>query len=244
MRKDQLRKQILAILFFSIFLLSAVASARATVTIESTIEDNIYVIVKLENLDQTLYTDAKANLIFNGSAITRVITQNLQKENRTNVTYDVQANTYDDANRAIGVSFHLGGADIMTSTINRTSLKRSFHITTDWRKFQINLTSSMSIDFATYFAESVGKWQRIDYRDSSGNLHPAYYYETAEITQLGKMSFRFSLPSTATNAQAKEDTITYDMPLGFEDVLLSSPFPILAAIIVVVLIALIYQRIR
>jgi hypothetical protein len=244
MRKAQLRKQIFAILFFSIFLLSAVASARATVTIESTIEDNIYVIIKLENLDQTLYADAKANPIFNGSAITQVIAQNLQKENRTNVTYDFQANTYDDVNRAIGISFYLGGTDIMTSTINRTSLKRSFQVTTDWRKFQINLTSGMSIDFATYFAELVGKWQRIDIPDSTENTHPAYYYETAEIAQLGKMSFRFTLPSAATNVQAKEDTITYDMPLGFEDVLMSSPFPILAVIIIAVLIALVYRRIR
>jgi hypothetical protein len=227
-----------------IFLLSAVVSVHATVTVESTIDDNIYVFIKLENLDQTLYADAQANPIFNGSAIAQVIVQNLRNENRANVTYDPDANSYVDTDRAISVSFHLGGTDIISSTINRTSLKQSFKVTTDWRKFQVNLTSGMSVDFAAYFAESVEKWQRVDFTDSAGNLHQSYYYETAEIAQLGRMSFRFVLPSAATNVQVTGDTITYDIPLGFEDVFIGSPFLILAVIIVAVLIALVYRRIR
>lgn len=239
-----MRKQVAAMLFIGIFLLSTIASVHAIVSIESTIEENIYVVCSIANLDQAIYDAAKTNQIFNGSAIVQIIVENLRTQGRTNVMHGFQLNTYDDANRAIQASFFLGGTDITTSTINRTSLKRNFQAETDWRKFQSNLTSSMSIDFATYFAESVEKWQRIDFTDSTGSVHPSFYYETGEIEQLGKMSFRFILPSAATDVQVKGDTITYDVSLGFENVLIGSPFLILAIIMVVVLIALVYRRLR
>jgi hypothetical protein len=239
-----MRKEVSAIFFIGLFLLSTVALAHANVSIESTIEDNISVVCNLTNLNQTVYEAAKADPVFNGSTIAQIIVQNLKNENRTNVTHGFQLNTYDDATRAIRASFLLGGADIITSTINRTSLKRNIQVQTDWRKFQVNLTSTVSIDFATYFAESAGNWQLTDYTDSTGNAHPSYYYETGEIEQFGKMSFRFILPSAATNVQAEGDTITYDVTSGFEDVLIGSPFLILAVILVVVLIALAYRRIR
>ena len=160
------------------------------------------------------------------------------------MTHGFQPNTYDNDNRALEASFFLGGTDIITSTINRTTLKRNFQVQTDWRKFQVDLTSNISIDFATYFAESVDKWQQVDITDSNGNVHPSYYYQTEGREQLGNMSFRFILPSAATNVQAIGDTITYDVSLGFEDVLIGSPFLILAIIIIVVLIALVYRRLR
>jgi hypothetical protein len=239
-----MKKKVPSILLISLFTLFLVTSVHATVSIESTIEDNVSVVCSLTGLDQTLYDAAKADPVFNGSTIAQIIVQNLKNENRTNVTHGFQLDTYDDANRAISASFLLGGADIITSTINRTSLKRNIQVQTDWRKFQVNLTSTVSIDFATYFAQSVQSWQLTDYTDSNGNAHPSYYYETGKIQQFGKMSFRFILPSAATNVQAEGDTITYDVTLGFEDILIGSPFLILAVIVIVVLIALVYRRIR
>jgi hypothetical protein len=239
-----MKKKVPSILLISLFSLFLVTSVHATVSIESTIEDNISVVCSLTNLNPTVYEAAKADPVFNGSTIVQIIVQNLKSQNRTNVTHGFQLNTYDNDNRAIRASFLLGGTDIITSTINRTSLKRNIQVQTDWRKFQVNLTSTVSVDFATYFAESVQNWRIIDYKDSAGNAHLSYYYETGEIEQFGKMSFRFVLPSAASNAQAKGDTITYDVTLGFEDVLIGSPFAILAIIVIVVLIALVYRRIR
>lgn len=239
-----MRKEVQAIFFIGLFLLSTVAFAHANVSIESTVGDNIDVVCSLTNLNQAVYDAAKADPIFNGSTIVQIIVQNLKSQNRTNVTSGFQLNTYDDANRAIRASFLLGGTDILTSTINRTSLKRNSQVQTGWRKFQVNLTSTVLIDFATYFAEPVQNWQLTDYADPTGNIHPSYYFETGEIEQFGKMSFRFILPSAATNVQAIGDTITYDVTLGFGDILIGSPFPILAIIIVAVLIALAYRRIR
>jgi hypothetical protein len=239
-----MRKEVQAIFLIGLFLLSPVALAHANVSIESTVGDSIDVVCSLTNLNQVVYDAAKADPVFNGSTIVQTIVQNLKSQNRTNVTHGFQLNTYDDSNRAISASFLLGGTDIITSTVNRTSLKRNIQVQTGWRKFQVNLTSTVSIDFATYFAEPVQNWQLADYADSTGTIHPSYYYETGEIQQVGRMSFRFILPSAATNVQAEGDTITYDVTLGFVDVLIGSPFPILAIIIIAVLIAFVYRRIR
>lgn len=239
-----MRKEISAMLFIAIFIMSTVATAHANVSIDSTIEENIYVVINITNLNQTIYDAAKTSPTFNGSALVQTIVQNLRTQGHTMVTNSPQVNGFDDANRAIQVSFFLGGIDIISSAVNRTTLKRNFQVQTDWRKFQVSLTSNISIDFATYFAESVDKWQQLDFTDSNRNVHPSYYYETEGTEQLGKMSFRFILPSAATNVQATGDTITYDISLGFEDVFVGSPFPILAIVIIVVLIALVYRRLR
>jgi len=226
-------------------LLFSTTSVHATVSFESKIEDNIYVTCSFENLAEAVFTAAKANQqLFNGSSIPKIITANLEKQGLTRVTYwGVQYNTY-DANKAIYVSFFLGDADIISSTINRTTLKRAYQVKTDWRKFQVNLTSDFQVDFAQHFAEPVDTWQKIDQPDSAGSVHPAYFYETPETESLGKLSFKFILPSTATNVQANGDVITYDMPPSFEDIFLGSPLLILAAIIIVVVIALVYRKLK
>ena len=227
-------------------LLFSTTTVHATVSFESKIEDNIYVTCNFENLAEAVYDAAKANQqIFNGSTIPKIIAMNLEKQGLTRVTCEgVQDNTYVDANKAIHVSFLLGGADIISPTINRTTLKRACQVKTDWRKFQVNLTSNFQVDFAQHFAEPVDTWQKIDQPDSAGNVHPAYFYETPETESLGKLSFKFILPSTATNVQANGDAITYDMPPSFDDVFLGSPLLILAAIIIVVVIALVYRRLK
>ncbi len=238
-----MRKKIAVMLFIGMFMLSTIAWVHADVSVVGNIDENVNVVINLTNLNQTIYTAAKSSQIFNGSAIAQIIFLNLQKQGRNSLTTGFQLNTYDDANRAIKVQFFLSGTDVITSAINRTTVKRNFQVQTDWRRFRANLTNSISIDFAS-FGQTVDKWQRANFTDSTGIVHPSFYYETGGSEQLGAMSFRFVLPSDATNARAIGDTITYDVPLGFEDVLLSSPFPILAAVIIAVIMALIYRRLR
>jgi hypothetical protein len=240
-----MRKAAAVLVTIFALLLFSTTSVHATVSFESKIEDNIYVTCSFENLAQTVYDAAKANQqLFNGSTIPKIITANLEKQGLTRVTYGFQDNTYDDANKAIHVSFFLGGADVISYSVNRTSLKRAYQVKTDWRKFEVNLTSDFSVDFTQAFAEPVGTWQKIDYTNSAGSVHQAYFYETPETESLGKLSFKFILPSTATNVQANGDTITYDVPPSFEDIFLGSPLLILAAIIIVVVIALVYRRLK
>lgn len=227
------------------FILFLVASAHATVSFESKIDDSIYVTCNFEHLDQIVYNAAEANQqLFNGSSMPLAIMGNLEKQGLTRVSYGFQDNTYDNVTKSIRASFFIGGADIISYTVNNTNLKRTYTVKTDWRKFQVQLTSSLSVDFAQHFAEQVENWRKIDYTDTSGNVHPAYFYETGEIELLGKMSFTLILPSAATSVQVEGDTVTFDVPSSFGDIFLASPFLILTVLLIVVAVALVYRRLK
>jgi len=229
---------------FTLLLLVLVAPVHASVSVESTIGDNIYIVYNFENLSPTIYNEAIANNQFNSSTIPQIIVRNLEEQNLTRINYGFQPNTYDDATKTIRVSFYLGGSDIISFTVNRTTLRRTYQAKTEWRKFQVNLTSSFSIDFAQHFAEPVENWQKINHTDTEGSLHQAYYYKTTEVESLGVLSFSFILPATATSIQVKGDTITYEVSPYLEDVFLGSPFLILAALIMIIVIVLVYRRVK
>jgi hypothetical protein len=52
------------------------------------------------------------------------------------------------------------------------------------------------------------------------------------------------LPEKATNVHAIRDTIIFDTPYSLEEALLNSPFLILFGVIIIVIVAAIYHRIR
>jgi hypothetical protein len=90
-------------------------------------------------------------------------------------------------------------------------------------------------NYAQYLDKLVADWQRTN--------TTSFYYENKETGTLD-VSFSLALPTSASNVQAQGDTIYYDMPPRLEDQLLDSPFLILGAIAVTLVIALIYRRIR
>jgi len=240
-----MKKPTLAIACSAVLLLVLVTSVHASsVSVKSTIGDNIYLIYSFENLDPTIYYEAIANeQLFNSSAIPKIIVQNLDTQNLKRVNYGFQPNTYDNATQTIRVSFYLGGSDIISYNINRTTMKRTYQVKTEWRKFQVSLTSNFSINFAEYFREPVENW-RTNYTNPEGSIYPAFYYETTGTTFFDKLSFYFILPATATNIQVEIDTITYEVSPYLEDVFLNSPFLILTALIVVIAIVLVYRRVK
>jgi len=231
-----MKKTVLTSVFLILFLTVLIAPVHASVSVESSIEDNIYIVINFVNLDPNIYNETILNNQFNSSTIPQIITENLKRQNLARVNYDFQPNTYDNATNTVRVSFYLGGSDIISFTINRTTMKRTYQMKTDWRKFQVNLTSSFSINFTQHFAEPVEKWQ---------NPNPTtYQIETHETGFFDVLSFKLTLPATATNVQAHGDTITYDVPPYFEDVFLNSPFLILAVFLVAIIAVLIYRRVR
>jgi hypothetical protein len=232
--ENLMKKTVLVSVFLIVLIVVLVAPVHASVSVESTVGDNIYIIYNFENLDPAIYNEAIANQkLFNSSTIPQIIVKNLKEQNLTHVNY-WQPNLY-NATETIRVSFYLNGSDIISFTNNRTTMKKTYQVKTEWRKFQVNLTSSFSIDFAQYFAEPVEKWQL---------NQTTYYYETHGTGFFDVLSFKLTLPATATNIQAKGDTITYEVPLPFWDIFLNSPFLILTLLIIIIIVALIYRRVR
>jgi hypothetical protein len=212
----------------------SIVPAHGSVSITSTINDSIYVVYDIQNLNSTIYDEVKSNPQFNMSTIPMTIVNNLENQGLKQVSWGFGPQTavsFDDATRSIHVAFYLWGSDVISSTINRTTMKRVYEIKTDWRKFQLSLTNNFSIDFTQILAKPVAEWQKTN--------ETTYMHESQEV------SFRFILPQTATQVQANADTITFEGgSVSFWDVFINSPFLILAVLIIVVIIALIYRKIK
>jgi len=238
-----MKKTVLTLVFPIALAVVLIAPADASVFVESTIGDSVYVICSFENLDTNIYNEAIANPQFNSTTIPQIIVENLEKQGISNVYYGFQPNTNDDETKTIRVSFYLSGSDIISFTINRTTMQRTYQVKTEWRKFQVNLTSNFSINFAQYFAEPLANWQKTNLT-TEGSTHTAFSFETTDAGFLDTLSFSFILPATATDVQVEGDTITYEVSPYFEDVFINSPFLILAALIIIIAVALVYRRVR
>lgn len=236
-------KKIAPTIFITVLVLSIALPVNAQITTKCTVDDSLFVAFDFQNLNQAVYDEAVTQL--NAETIPKAIVEDLEAKNQTRVHYGLgpQPITFDNNTKTIHASFFLGGSDIISFSMQKFTMKRAYQVKTDWRRFQVDLTSSFSVDFAQHFAKLVVEWQRINYTDTQGSVHPAYYHES-EQTGAFQMFFYFILPASAQRVQVQRDTITYDMPPRFEDQLLNSPFLILGGLAVILIIVLIYRKIR
>jgi hypothetical protein len=210
---------------------------HASVTMEATIDQSIHVILNFENVNSTIYEEIKQT--FNVTTIPLIIVKNLEQQGLTRVRWGYsQEIGFDDSTNSIHVEFFLGGSDIITFTFNKTTMARLYQVRTEWRKFNVNLAENFSINLNEYFGTPIADW---NYTDSEGAT--AYYYEYREQDSF-TASCKFVLPATAINIQATGDTIFFETPSLLEDVLLNSSFLILGALIMVIIAAFIYRRVR
>ena len=228
-------KELAAAHLFLILFVALIMPVHALVTMEATIDQSIHVILNFENVNSTIYDEIKQT--FNVTTIPLIIVKNLEQQGLTRVRWGYsQEIGFDDSTNSIHVEFFLGGADIITFTFNKTTMARLYQVRTEWRKFNANLAENFSINFNEYFGTPIADW---DYIDSE----KAYYYEYTQLESFTP-SCNFVLPATSINIQATGDTIFFETSSLLEDVLLNSPFLILSAIIIVIIVAFIYRRIR
>jgi len=225
----------------TILILSVAFPVNAQITTKSTVDDSLFITYDFEKLNQTVFEEAFTK--FKPETIPEAIVKNLEKKNQTLVRYGFGAQPleFDNDTKTIRTSFFLGGSDIISFTVNKTTLKRTYQVKTEWRKFQVNLTSSFPLDFAQHLAKPVAEWQKINYTDTQGIVHSAYYYENRQTGML-VMFFYIILPASASRIQVQGDTIFYDMPPYLEDQLLDSPFLILGVLAAALVIILIYRK--
>ena len=231
-------KKLVATQLLLTLLVTLITPVHASVKIQATIDKNIHVIFIFENINSTIYNETKQNeQIFNITTIPKAILKNLEQQDLTCVRWGYkQEIIFNDTARSIRVEFHLAGSDIINFTFNKTTMNRIYHVQTQWRKFQVNLTHNFSLDFAQYFDKPIADWT---YNDSE----KTYSYEFAELDSFDP-SCKIVLPPTATNVHATEDTIIFEVPPLLEDILLNSPFLILGALIIVIIVTFLYRRLR
>jgi len=220
-------------------LVTLITPVYASVKMQARINKNIHVVFTFENINFTIYNETKQNeQIFNITTIPKSIVNNLKQQdlNRVKWGYNPEQQIFNDSTNSIRVEFYLAGSDIINFTLSKPTMTRIYHVQTEWRKFHVNLTHNFSLDFAQYFDTSIAQW---NYSDSE----KTYSYEPTELDSFD-VSCKFVLPPTATNVHAIEDIITFEVPPLLEDLLLNSPFLILGALIIGIIVAFLYQRLR
>ena len=158
----------------------------------------------------------------------------MDKTNQT-VLWGTASIEHDDASRTIRNSFYLGGSAIVSLTVNKTSLKRIYEVKTNWMKFKVNLADNFSIDFAQHLTKPIAEWQKTD--------ATTFYYENWNTGTLDIL-FYLTLPASASEVRAQGDSVFYEGPPALEDQLLGTPFLILIALAVALLIILLYRKAR
>ena len=236
-----MKKIVCVHLLFLLLIFTFIASVHASVTVQAIIEQDVHVAFNLENINSTIYSTIKNEQLINESTIPNIILDNLEQKNLTHADAYTQPIVFNDSASSIHVAFSLTGSDILETKVNTTSMTKTYHVRTDWRKFQLKLTNEFSLNFTKYFGELVEKWPRINYT-LNGKMHPAYYRNFTDSNTFAECYF--ILPAAATNVQVTGDIITFERPLSFEDSLLNSPFLILGALIVVIIAFSLYRKVR
>ena len=232
-----MRKTVLTPLI-AILILSVILPVNASISATKvTVDDSLFVTYDFENLNSTLYDQIKAEAKFNITTIPRTIKENLEQMDLKLVNWWLgpQTSIFEDADQSIHISFFLGGSDIVSMKVNGTTMKRVYQLSTEWRKFKVNLTSNFTLDFAQSLNNPLADWQRIN--------ATSFYYESKQTGTLD-VTFSLVLPTSASDIRVQGDTVFFDMPPRFEDQLLNSPFLILGAIAVALAIALVYRKVR
>jgi len=172
---------------------------------------------------------------FNVSTIPNAIEGIFEQQGLTDARAicDLNQEIFDDDTLSVHVKFFLAGSDIISYTLNKTDMTRTFRVEAEWRKFEISFTQNFSLDFEEHFGVPLTEWRQV-----------SHTFEKSVEEDSIEMSFQFILPEEAFDIQAEEDTIIFKVPPVFEDKLLNSPFLILGVIIIVIMIVVVYRRVR
>ena len=226
-----------------ILLLTLITSVQASVELKATIGQDIHVMFNFQNV--TAYETIKDQI--DEFTIPDIIRSNLEEQNLTNVEFRWEPVYFNDAEKSVSVRFYLSGSDILNFTFSTETMRRTYRVRTDWRKFELNLTHDFSLNFKEYFGKPISMsppWQLINYTDLENRTYPTYYSNYTSPSPYDPECY-FILPREATEVHVEDmETIVFELPPSLGESLLNSPFLILGAIIVANIIAFLYRSIR
>jgi len=239
-------KKLVLALFLCLLLAVSIAPVYASITVEVLIDDSLHVSFYFDFKDNsTIYDEIVAHPeIFNSSSIRLTIMKNLEKQNLKKVSSShIPTEFSNNAEKSIHVEFYLGGEDILSYTLNTTTATRTYSVKMNWMKFEISLTNTFKLNFTSYFATPMSNWQKVNHT-IGGNVHLALYHNSTAGTAPFYTACYFILPTTATNIKTVGDTLIFETPTILEDRLIDSPLLILGGIIIAIIVANLYRKVR
>jgi hypothetical protein len=236
-----LRKPVIGMVLAAILTSVFIASAYATTTsIEASINRDFSVVFEFA-VDQAIYADLNADpKLINETTVPKAIETDFANKGHTSLTaiqFSVATIDFNDATHVIRSTFHLSGQDIINSTIDRAAGIETFKMSTEWRKFHLNVTNGFSFNFEQSLAASLTTWTN---STVDGITTFGFSNSTANL------SCAFKLPSYASNVFAVGESIIFDAPYEppWEDRLINSPVLILIGLAIVGAIIFAYRKIR
>lgn len=220
--------------------------AHASATIKAVINEEISVVFYFENI-----TSPKYRYLFNETTFPQIIVDNLEQLNLTRVTYSLPESPieFDNSTRSMRARFYLSGSDILSFTYNKTSMAKTYRVRTEWRKFYANFTGPegdhvLTLNFTEYFGKPLNEWNFTEHYLLNNEKRSAYFYNYTGPSPFDSLYMSFVLPQGAIPQSPEGDTIIFEFPPVFWDVLLNSPIPIVGALIIVSITAFLYRRIK
>ena len=253
LEKDRMKKLVGAPFLFIVLLFALITPAYSSVTMQAIIDQDVCVTLDFKNMNSTIYWTIYNESLITERTIPDIILENLRQQNLTHVDYYVpKPLAFNDSTLSLRVTFCLYGSDILNFTVNTKSMRKTYYVRTDWRKFQFNVTDGISLDSNEYFGPPISHhppsppsppWQITNYTDSEGKIHRAYFCNYTNSNSFDPLCY-FILPTKASNIHAVNDTVIFELPPSFEDSMLNSPFLILGAIIFVIIASSLYRKVR
>lgn len=218
-----------------------IASAYATtVSIEASIGRDFNVVFRF-TVDNDTYTNLKTNpQLMNENTVPEAIEADFANKGHTSLTAiqfsDVTID-FNDTAHVIHSTFHLSGQDIINSTIDKTAGIETFKMSTEWRKFHLNVTNGFLFNFEQSLAASLTNW-------TNSTINRIITFSFSNSTS--GVSCAFKLPSYASSVFAVGESIIFDAPYEppWEDRLINSPVLILTGLAIVGTIIFVYRKIR
>lgn len=221
----------LTILLCLLFVLSAriAPPVSSRVEVNATVNrEGVQVSFEISGINSTIFEETlKENLIEN-STIPEAIRSQIGIELMYKGTVELRNET-----NSIFARYSFWGPGILNRSIEG-DVER-YRLGAEWRKFRLDLAGDFSVDFDVLFGAPVAEWNKTDLE---------YFYSSSN--ELGEASFRLTLPSWASEVRVDADgeTIVFERFVPLEERFINSPFPILVALAVAYLVALVYRRVR
>ncbi|HIE14538.1 TPA: hypothetical protein EYP70_04640 [Candidatus Bathyarchaeota archaeon] len=211
---------------------------QASLKVDAYIDDWVRIVIKLENLNSTVYSALTVPQIFNETTIPETIAKEFKKKGFKRIYYHLSNIKYDPVSLSIEVSFYLTGLDVLSFEFDKSTMTRIYRLNTDWRYISIDIISMdgkkvLNINFRRYFKAFVEEWNRTEFTDEAGNVHTVFIYSYTEPSAV-RNTFKIILSPGAENVECIGDMIFYRMsPSLIENVILSPIITILGMVLLV-----------
>ena len=224
---------------------TAVYVVTASFSVESSVGDGVYVVVRLENLNSTVYAHLTDPATFNSTTIPERIIQGCRRRGLERVFFYGERVRYDPVTASVEVSFYLTGLDILRFRFDEKTMLKIYRLDMGWRKVVCNITGQagervLTLNLAKYFGRPLEEWNRTEHLDPEKRTRIAFVCNYAGETGFDP-TFKVVLPPEAGDIQRSGDWVTFTVPAGPVESAILNPLTVLG-IIVVIDISIIVSR--